>query len=201
MSVEKDEEKRLKKNQEAEARPKPGDYWHEMFCPYFIVLHVDPLIICDVVHDNEDGTWSWALEKSKEVEAFPSRVHYNTEALKEKYVADCLREAGIVDVEHWQSIDQPFTALPEENDMTDELLTTAEHTEAHADVIKGYRKLDEDEIALINEIKRHGEQLRDLIAQVDSHDKVDPLWLAMARTDLQVGIMKLVRAVACPESF
>ena len=27
-------------NREAVADPKPGDYWHEMFCPYFLVVAV-----------------------------------------------------------------------------------------------------------------------------------------------------------------
>lgn len=26
-------------NQQALIEPKPGDYWHEMFCPYFIVVN------------------------------------------------------------------------------------------------------------------------------------------------------------------
>ena len=28
------------KNHKALLNPQPGDYWHEMFCPYFIVVKV-----------------------------------------------------------------------------------------------------------------------------------------------------------------
>lgn len=29
------------KNHKALLNPQPGDYWHEMFCPYFIVVNVE----------------------------------------------------------------------------------------------------------------------------------------------------------------
>ena len=87
-------------------------------------------------------------------------------------------------------------------------LTTKEHTEAHGDKIKGYRKLSDDEIELINKCKAMGQSLQDLINEVhdyvgsDNNDQyADPRWLAMATTDLQVGIMKLVRSIAKPEGF
>lgn len=88
--------------------------------------------------------------------------------------------------------------------------------------IKGYRDLSAAEIALMNEIKAHGEATDALIRKVETHlskqhvaanESQDPdeimrqartqpgRWLALARTDLQVGIMKLVRAVAQPGSF
>jgi hypothetical protein len=35
-----DREKQLQQNQAALDSPKPGDYWHEMFCPYFLVVRV-----------------------------------------------------------------------------------------------------------------------------------------------------------------
>ena len=81
-------------------------------------------------------------------------------------------------------------------------LTVAEHTEAHGDKIKGYQKLSEAQIEVINIIKAEGQQLEALIRDLDN-DVVnpDPRWLAMARTDLQVGLMKLTRAVAKPEFF
>jgi hypothetical protein len=81
-------------------------------------------------------------------------------------------------------------------------LTVAEHTEAHGDKIKGYRKLSEAQIEMINTIKAEGQQLEALIRDLDN-DVVnpDPRWLEMARTDLQVSLMKLTRAVAKPEFF
>jgi len=90
--------------------------------------------------------------------------------------------------------------------MTTENLTTKEHTEAHGDKIKGYRKLSDDEINKINMVKKAGNDLDELIAIIGGNSGIpeqdaDPRWLAMARTDLQVGIMKLVRSIAKPAGF
>jgi hypothetical protein len=84
--------------------------------------------------------------------------------------------------------------------------------------IKGYRDLSQVEIDLMNKVKEHGETTRNLIAEVGAHleaqsKAADPgerlrlleaqpaRWLAMARSELQVGIMQLVRAIAQPSSF
>lgn len=85
--------------------------------------------------------------------------------------------------------------------------------------IKGCRVLSVEDVALINRIKQAGNELQLLIDEVKSlhvlqlHPEQDPAmrervlsaqaerWLAMGRTDLQNGIMKLVRAVAQPEGF
>lgn len=84
--------------------------------------------------------------------------------------------------------------------------------------IKGYRDLTQSEIDLMNEIKAEGERLQALCAKVQKnlgdvgmlpHEadretaqaRSPHRWLSMAQTDLQVGVMKLVRAVARPSSF
>jgi hypothetical protein len=85
--------------------------------------------------------------------------------------------------------------------------------------ITGYRQLGAVEQALINEIKEHAEQTRFLVNRVMQHAETEvakPLpegqaphstvthpsrWAALAQTDLQMGFMKLVRAVAQPTSF
>lgn len=91
--------------------------------------------------------------------------------------------------------------------------------------IKGYRELTQAEIDLMNRIKAHGEATAALIEDVSLHlseqnlaalnlrgeagneeqgriGQTEPRrWLNMARTDLQVGTMKLVRAVAQPTTF
>ena len=36
-----DHKEQQRRNQAALDNPQPGDYWHEMFCPYFLVVHVD----------------------------------------------------------------------------------------------------------------------------------------------------------------
>lgn len=93
-------------------------------------------------------------------------------------------------------------------------------------LIKGYRELSQEEIDLMNRIKTKGGELLALQAElarvlrdqaVQKMDAVDnglpgakeelqrfsdaePMrWSSMGRTDIQTGVMALVRAVAQPE--
>lgn len=74
-------------------------------------------------------------------------------------------------------------------------------------IIKGYRELSQEEINMMNEIKAKGEELNELIIKLETasnvglNGKVDLRWLAIGKTDLQKGIMALVRSIAKPESF
>ena len=67
--------------------------------------------------------------------------------------------------------------------------------------IKGYRELTEDEIAIMNEIKRFGEILGQLVDGMRACKNMDQRWVSIGATDLQTGLMALTRAVARPESF
>lgn len=91
--------------------------------------------------------------------------------------------------------------------------------------IKGYRDLSQDDIDLMNRLKEKGEELRALLDETstrlegqceyadvlqgqgdrserDRQDEAQPFrWLAIARTDLQTGIMAAVRAIAQPSTF
>ena len=75
--------------------------------------------------------------------------------------------------------------------------------------IKGYRDLSQAEIDMMNTIEGKGEELRELCKTVSEWAQVNDAaegtdscrWAAIGRTDLQTGIMALVRAVARPESF
>lgn len=80
--------------------------------------------------------------------------------------------------------------------------------------IKGYRELNEEEIALINEVKEMGQELDCLIAKVtmvnaglsETGDAAPykgdaSRWVAIAKTDFQTGLMALTRAVAKPDFF
>lgn len=85
--------------------------------------------------------------------------------------------------------------------------------------IKGYRELTAAEIDLMNRIKSKGTELLALHKEVCSHvvvqcaeasrdkdaDEVERLenaqpdrWLTIAETDIQTGVMALVRAIAQP---
>lgn len=87
--------------------------------------------------------------------------------------------------------------------------------------ITGYRQLTGFEAALMNRVKAAGADLAQLLHEVNDHlaqqagqaqrgDEVlrrqhqaaEPQrWLAVARTELQSGLMKLTRAVAQPSNF
>ena len=86
--------------------------------------------------------------------------------------------------------------------------------------ITGYRELDEVEIALMNKIKELGPLIEDVLLEVAQHiadnrqlDTADGLFalrmdnatperfLALAKTDIQTGLMYATRAVAQPEFF
>lgn len=74
--------------------------------------------------------------------------------------------------------------------------------------ITGYRELSQDEINLMNEAKALGEQLGALVTRLEvaefaqTSDQVpDKRNLALAKTNLQQGMMWLVRSIAKPTSF
>lgn len=67
--------------------------------------------------------------------------------------------------------------------------------------IKGYRRLTEEEVSTINELKTLAEQVGYEVERVFNRDGVDKRWAAIGRTDLQTGFMALIRAVAQPETF
>ena len=70
--------------------------------------------------------------------------------------------------------------------------------------IKGYRELNEMEIALMNKIKEQGVVLQSLIDDLSNSEgptKADPRWLAIGKTHLQEGLMALTRSIAKPDFF
>lgn len=72
--------------------------------------------------------------------------------------------------------------------------------------IKGYRELTEKEITQINRVKHFGEDLEELLdslirKQEHGEIELDSRWVNIARTELQQGLMALVRAIAKPDSF
>lgn len=67
--------------------------------------------------------------------------------------------------------------------------------------ITGYRDLSQSEIDAMNSAKALGADIGAFVAQLEKNGSIDKRWLAIAKTDLQKGIMFLVRAIAKPESF
>lgn len=67
--------------------------------------------------------------------------------------------------------------------------------------ITGYRELNSEEIALMNDVKNVGEELGTLVDRLRTLPDLDQRWVSIGATDLQKGLMALVRAVAKPDSF
>lgn len=66
--------------------------------------------------------------------------------------------------------------------------------------ILGYRELSQEEIDLMNIIKKEGIALDDLVLRLQSAP-CDERWVSIGTTHLQQGLMALTRAVAQPNFF
>lgn len=67
--------------------------------------------------------------------------------------------------------------------------------------IKGYRELTQAEIDLMNEVKAKGVELGELVEKLMNAEGLDKRWISIGKTDLQTGLMALVRGIAQPETF
>lgn len=67
-------------------------------------------------------------------------------------------------------------------------------------MIKGYRKLTEEELTVINSIKSVENFVAEAVKSVAELDGIDQRFVSIAKTDLQKGFMALTRSVARPES-
>lgn len=67
--------------------------------------------------------------------------------------------------------------------------------------ITGYRELSQEEIDLMNEVKAKGVELGQLVDKLMQTDSLDKRWVSIGKTDLQQGLMALVRSIAQPETF
>lgn len=67
--------------------------------------------------------------------------------------------------------------------------------------ITGYRDLTIEEIRAMNDVKALGEELEALVDRLEADLSYNQRWVAIGKTDLQTGLMALVRAIARPTSF
>lgn len=68
-------------------------------------------------------------------------------------------------------------------------------------MIKGYRDLSQEEIAVMNDVKALANQVGAIIEELEKMDGTDKRWVAIAKTELQKGFMFAVRAIAKPTTF
>lgn len=62
-------------------------------------------------------------------------------------------------------------------------------------------EMTQAEIELVGEIDAHSARLRSLVQKVRALPDVDQRWASIGATDLQTGLMALIRAVARPDHF
>lgn len=67
--------------------------------------------------------------------------------------------------------------------------------------IKGYRELNQFEIDCMNGVKELSEEIGELIFKLKGVESFDSRWIDIGTTDLQTGIMALVRSIARPTTF
>lgn len=67
--------------------------------------------------------------------------------------------------------------------------------------ISGYRELNEEEVALMNEIKSLATKAGELVDKLEAIESTDKRNLENGRTRLQEGFMWTVRSVAKPTTF
>jgi hypothetical protein len=117
-----DHEAQQSLNKQALALPQPGDYWQEMFCPYFLVVAVNPkqdqytVLSCmggpksysrkeeiNARIDNKDNTWSFDYSKHMVVDRawIEKAVKYGS---IDGFVADVMRsgEKSTLIVKEWK---------------------------------------------------------------------------------------------------
>ena len=104
---------RTERSKEAFKNPLPGDYWAEMFSPYFVVLKKtdnNTLIVCDKTKPVGTTHWTWDLEKAIEVQmSYMFRVKYDT---IEGFCADVSKSPHRWAVSAWEEMGSPYTPLP-----------------------------------------------------------------------------------------
>jgi hypothetical protein len=95
------------------AYPQPGDYWHEMFCGYLVILKVeaDKIYICDVKKDIDSEYWEFDLEKSRIIskQELERDVKYST---IDGFVADVIPEHLMPTVRKWEKLGCPIWEEP-----------------------------------------------------------------------------------------
>lgn len=67
--------------------------------------------------------------------------------------------------------------------------------------IKGYRELNAEDIALMNEVKAQGVGIGVLVEKLRALPDSDKRWVSIGATDLQTGLMALTRSIAKPTFF
>lgn len=84
--------------------PMPGDYWHEMFAPYHVVLAADDtyVTICDKTIDCGNG-WTFDLSETKQITHLEHRNLVTYSTMRDKFVAMVVPNSKLMPmVQEWR---------------------------------------------------------------------------------------------------
>lgn len=102
------------RNRIHEANPEPGDYWHEHYSPYFVVLaydkEKDEVVYCDTTIDHPSTLeFEFDVSKAKKTtrEFLFKRVHYDSDGMRDKYIADNFTTHAAI-AQDWIELGSPF---------------------------------------------------------------------------------------------
>ncbi|MCL8306394.1 hypothetical protein [Pseudomonas putida] len=95
--------------------PKPGDFWHERFCPYHIVLAVTPagVVIADKTRPDGDSHYTFDLESAREIthEEHAKAVRYSS---GNGFAADVVPVRAALSVREWKAAGSKYIAVAEQ---------------------------------------------------------------------------------------
>lgn len=95
--------------------PKPGDFWHERFCPYHIVLAVTPsgVVIADKTRPDGDSHYTFDLESAREIthEEHGKAVRYSS---GNGFVADVVPVRAALSVREWKAAGSKYITVAEQ---------------------------------------------------------------------------------------
>lgn len=101
-----DYEKQQEFNQQHVDSPQVGDFWHEMFSPYHVVLAVTDshVIICDKTKPVDSGHYTFDLTETKTVTLEEHKNIVTYSSMRDKFVADCVANSKMTPaIQEWRS--------------------------------------------------------------------------------------------------
>lgn len=85
--------------------PQPGDFWHEMFSPYHVVLAVadNHVIICEKTKPTDAHHYTFDLSETKTISHQEHRDLVTYQSMRDKFVADVVPNSKLMPmVKEWR---------------------------------------------------------------------------------------------------
>jgi len=98
-------EERQVLNQKHIENPQPGDFWHEMFSPYHVVLAVadNHVIICEKTKPTDANHYTFDLSETKTLSHLEHRNLVTYSSMRDKFVADVVPNSKLMPmVQEWR---------------------------------------------------------------------------------------------------